>query len=192
MEFRNRENMAEIFLTYSVAPYQPGILCAVSTEKLVYADKNSRQLHWLDCSEPEPKLLGITANTNLSDVQDMCIAESENETLLIVISHDRDELIHAFNSTTGQLKWTVQKKIPSGTFTSYGVAGDGYGRLFVADDTNKCIQMFSALDGQYLGCFMNKGDQGFGNVRRLRWCETTSSLVVAHHDGWKYFISDIH
>ena len=125
-------------------------------------------------------------------MKDMCTIKLENETLLIVISYDRNELIHAFNSSTGQPKWSVQKKIPSGTFNSSGVAGDGNGRFFVADATNKCIQMFSASDGQYLGCFMKPGDQGLGILYRLRWCEATSSLVVAYHDDKKWFISDIH
>ena len=162
IEFRNTENINEILLTYSVAPHQPGVLCAVSPSMLVYENrsKNPRQLHWLDCSEPAPKLLGITANTNLPSVGDMSTAQSENETLLIVLPYDANELIHAYNSTTGQLKWSVQKKITSGTFSSCGVAGDGNGRIFVANWTNHCIQMFSASNGLYLGCFLKKGDQG--------------------------------
>ena len=193
IEFRYTENLNAI-LTYSVGPHYPGALCAVSPSILVYAyrSRNPRQLHWLDCSEAQPKPLGITANTKLPIVQDMCTAKLENETLLIIISLDANEHMHAYNSTTGQLKWSAQKKIPSGTFNSSGVTADGNGRIFVVDDTNKCIQMFSASDGQYLGCFMNKGDQGLRDVIRLRWCVSTSSLVAAHKNGTKYFISDIH
>ena len=166
-----------------MAPHQPGILCAVSPSVFVYEDasKDPRQLHWLDCSEPAPKLLGITANTNLSDVQDICVAKLEKETLLIVISRVRDELIHAFNSITGQLKWSVQKKIPGMKMVSFAVTGDGNCRIFVTNATT--IQMFSALDGQYLGCFMKEGDQGLGLVCGLWWCEATSSLVAGHHDN---------
>ena len=124
IEFRNTENL-NVILTHSVAPHQPGALCAVSQSILVYVDmsKNPRQLRWLDCSEAKPKILGITANTNLSSVQDMCTVKLENETLLIVLPYDANELIHAYNSTTGQLKWSTEKKIPSGTFQSLGVAG---------------------------------------------------------------------
>ena len=160
---------------------------------LVYENRSKNpQLHWLDCSEAKPKPLGITANTNVPFVQDMCTAKLEKEALLIVLPYDANESIQAYNSTTGQLKWSAQKKIPSGTFRSYSVTGDGNGRLFVADYTNNFIQMSSASDGQYLGCFMNKGDQGLGILYRLRWCEATSSLVVAHHVGGTCFISDIH
>ena len=150
-----------------------------------------QQLHWLDCSEGKPKLLGITANTNVNGLLDMCVAESENEKVLIASSYDRNELIHAFNSTTGQLKWRKPKKIPSGTFESSGVAGDSNGRIFVADYTNSCIQMFSASDGQYLGRLLKNGDQGLEHPRRLRWSEATSSLVVGHHNGATSSISDI-
>ena len=192
IEFLNPENMDEILQSFSVAPYQPGIMCAVSSSMLVYEDcsKNPRQLHWLDCSEPEPKLLGITADLNLSYLQDMCTVELENETL-IVLPNNVNEQIQAYNITTGQLKWSVQK-MPNQTWQSYSVAGDGNGHFFVADYTYSGIKMFSASDGQYLGCFMNKGDHGLGDVYRLRWCEATSSLLVAHSNGWTGLISDIH
>ena len=194
IQFRNRENLGESFFNYSVAPHKPGALCSVSPSILVYENisKNPRQLHWLDCSEADPKSLAITADTNFTVVQDVCTAELEKEKLLIVISYDANELIHAYNSTTGELKWSAETRTPTGTFISRGVAGDGNGRLFFADNTNDCIQRFSASDGQYMGCFMKRGDQGLGHVTRLGWNEATSSLVVGHLDGDKYTISDIH
>ena len=193
IEFRNKKNLNKIILTHSVAPHLPGILCSISPSVLVYVDtsKNPRQLHWLDCGEVKPKPLGITANTDFDSVEDMCVAESENETLLIVISYDAYGPIHAYNSINGQLKWSVPKKIPSGLFSSYAVSRGDNGRLYVTDATNNCIQMFSASDGQYLGCFLKQGDQGLRNPHRLRLCETTSSLVVGHHDGTTWSICDI-
>ena len=190
IEFRNKENVSEILLTYSVGSHQPGVLCAVSPSMLIYENRSKNpQLHWLDCGEVKPKPLGITVDTNLPFVQDMCTIKLENEALLIVLPYDANELIQAYNSSTGHLKWSVEKKITSRTFKSYSVTGDRNGRIFVA---NSCILMFSALDGQYLGCFMNKGDKGLGYLRRLRWCEATSSLAAAHHVGGTCFISDIH
>ena len=159
IEFRNKENVNEILLTYSVGSHQPGVLCAVSPSMLVYENRSKNpQLHWLDCSEAKPKPQGIIANTNLPYVQDMCTTKLENEVLLIVLPYDANELIQAYNSTTGQPKWSVQKKITSGTFKSYSVTGDDNGRIFVADRINSCIQMFSASDGQYLGCVVIKRD----------------------------------
>ena len=37
---------------------------------------------------------------------------------------------------------------------SYGVTTDRRGLLFVTDYNDECIQTFSALDGQCLGCLM--------------------------------------
>ena len=179
--------MVEILLRHS-GP----ILSAVSPSMLVYENRSKNpQLHWLDCSEVKPKPLGIIVNTNLPFVQDMCIAKLENESLLIVLPYDANELIQAYNGSKGQLKWSV-KKITSGTFKSYSVTRDNNGRLFVADRTNSCIQMFSALDGQYLGCFVIKRDQGLGILYRLRCSQATSSLAVAHHVSGTCFISDVH
>ena len=193
IEFRNKENLSEILLSISVAPHQPESMCTVSPSVLVYKDTSTRpvQLHWLDCSGTEPKLLGITANVNLNGVQDMCVVQSENEKLLIVISRDKND-IHAYSCSTGQLKYSIEKKIPSGSFVSFGVAGDSNGHLFVSDYTKNCIYMFSVSDGQYVGCFLNNGDQGLEYPRRLRWAQTSSSLVIEHFKDRKWFISDIH
>ena len=190
IEFRNKENLAEIVLTHSVAPHKPGRLCTVSPPVIVYSDtaKNPKQLHWLDCSEAKPKPLGITVNPNLDVVQDMCVAESENETLLIVMARKENVPIQAYNSTSGQLKWSAQK-----SFESFNVEADDNGRLYVADTTYKCIKMFSASDGTYLGSFIKRGDQGLGIPYGLGWCETPRSLVVGHHINLaQWLISDIH
>ena len=184
--------MNEILQTYSVGSHQPGVLCAVSPSMLVYENRSKNpQLHWLDCGEVKPKPLGITVDTNLPFVQDMCTIKLENEVLLIVLPYDANELIQAYNSSTGRLNWSVQKKITIGTFKSYSVTGDDNGRIFVADRTNSCIQMFSASHGEYLRCCVIKRDQGLGILYRLRWSEATSSLAVAHHVSGTCFISDI-
>ena len=59
------------------------------------------------------------------------------------------------------------------------VTTDGQGHLFVCDDYNDCLQMFST-DGSYLGAVLRQGAQGFGRPFRARWSGDTDSLVVAH------------
>ena len=59
------------------------------------------------------------------------------------------------------------------------VTTDGQGHLFVCDDYNDCLQMFST-DGRYLGAVLTQGAQGFGRPLRARWSGDTDSLVVAH------------
>ena len=71
-----------------------------------------------------------------------------------------------------------------------GVTTDGQGHVFVTDENNKCIQIFSA-GGKYVGVLLKEGQQGLGEPRRVRWNDATSSLVVAHKKDRNIFISVI-
>ena len=67
---------------------------------------------------------------------------------------------------------------------AFGVTSDDHGILFVCDEGNKCIQMFSVSDGQYLGSLIKKVDQDFGVPLLARCCKDMSSLIVYDHSGW--------
>ena len=117
-------------------------------------------------------------------MSDMCLVEFGNERLLIVIPSAEDDPVLAYNSTTGNLVWSKEKKLPNKrTFESSGATGDGKNHLLICDD--RSIEMFSVSDGQYLGCFMKKDELGLGIVTRVRLHEATSSLVVAHQEAAK-------
>ena len=166
----------------------------MSQSVLVYENEIGfgERFHWLDCSDIEPKLLGMkTANTN-KITYDMCIAEYGNEKLLIVLPKlFLFNNIYAYDSATGQLKWTAEKKVPSTgkMFNSSGMTTDDLGRILIWDTTNECIQMFSVSDGKYLGCWTKMRDLGLNHVRSLQRCETTSHLVVADEKDDKIFIN---
>ena len=67
------------------------------------------------------------------------------------------------------------------------------GHLFVLDITNKCIQMFAAADGQYLGCFKKLEEEGIGkNVIKLQWYKELSFLLIVYEKDGKILISDVH
>ena len=102
-------------------------------------------------------------------------------------------LIKAYNSTTGQLKWTAEKKVPSTyrTFGGNGLTGDGNGHLFVWEAHNKCIQMFSTLNGQYLGSLMKGVKLGLGSVFCLQYHQSSKSLLVANYKNDRFFIDAI-
>ena len=68
------------------------------------------------------------------------------------------------------------------------MAGDRKGHLFVSDD-NKCIQLFSVSDGQYLGCFIKEGEQGLGVLGKICFSASTSQLVVSHRKDEKIHIA---
>ena len=90
---------------------------------------------------------------------------------MVGVQKDTDELIigiiiykaiHCYNTTTKSLKWSVAGKLPGmkNGLDTKGVTTDGRGHLFVTDgfSGNRCIQMFSISDGQYLGCLIKGGE----------------------------------
>ena len=86
------------------------------------------------------------------------------------------------------LKWSVEGNLPGMQESLYAVSlTDNPQRdyLFVSDGSNgntgnSCIQMFSILDGQYLGCLIKEGEQGLGNPGTIAWHSASHSLAVAH------------
>ena len=175
---------------------QQGILGSVSPSMIVYED-HSRfvRLHWLDCSQAEPKQQEMTSTLDMVKASDMCLVDGEDEKLLVIISLREDELIYACNSTTGKLMWTAVKKVPDTDklFQSLSVTGDDRGHLFVLDVTNKCIQMFAAADGQYIRCFKKLEEDGMDkNVIKLHWCHELSSLFFVYENDGKILICDVH
>ena len=56
------------------------------------------------------------------------------------------------------------------------------GQLLVCDSTkgNNCIQMFRMVDGNYLGCLIENGQEGLRDINHALWCEETKSLAVVH------------
>ena len=70
---------------------------------------------------------------------------------------------------------------------------DGCGHMFVSDGSkgNRCIQMFSVQDGQYLGCLIKEGEEGLGYPSRISWHSAFRALAVAHYEGKTWFLSGI-
>ena len=173
-----------------MAPHKPGLLCQVAPSVLLYENTSaeSREVHSLDCSEDEPAPTGSVVNTNISaEIEDICCTEYENGKLLVIV--DKNEMIHVYSTATGKLKWTIKEKPirEEKKFKPHGVAADGRGHLFVSDEVNKCIQMFSVSDGQHLGRFGLEVEQSIG---RIDWRDSTSSLLVAYNKDNEYCIRD--
>ena len=74
---------------------------------------------------------------------------------------------------------------------AHGVASNGCGCIFVCDWNNECIHMFSVKDGRYMGVVIKEGEQGLRKPREIRWCETTSLLVVFGCRNHKWFVTVI-
>ena len=149
IEFYDINNFTKIHC-HSVAPHEPGRLCAMSESTLLYihCSKNPREIHQLDCRTLPPISPPEYKNLYLSEEMwwDMCFVREENRNLLIVSSAEMNG-IEAYNADTTSLEWKGQLPV----LQRCGVASDGQGHIFVCDEAkeNKCIHMFSASDGKY-------------------------------------------
>ena len=100
--------------------------------------------------------------------------------------------MQTFQLDTGLVKWWkkyIQLPGQNENCKPYCLAADRKGRLFVTDLSNKCIQMFSVSDGQYLGCFIKEGEQGLGVLGKICFSASTSQLVVSHRKDEKIHIA---
>ena len=69
-----------------------------------------------------------------------------------------------------------------------GITADKHGRLFVGDEENKCIHIFS-IDGKFITTLLREGEQGLGELYHICWSEQLSGLIVAHRKDNKTWIS---
>ena len=184
IEFRAATALGLVLHTHSVAPHIPFRLCAATPSTLLYADTSKQQweIHWLDLSELEPKQAAgkcVIHAANNTPTRDLCFTQNGDRQLLIVIYFDG---IVAYNTETDKVEWEVHGTLPGmeQAMDPWGVTTDGRGHLFVGDfkNGNKSIQIFSVLDGHYLGCLMKDVD-AYGAPARIRWCDSKSSLLAA-------------
>ena len=196
IEFRDTNDLSRIIYTHSVAPHRPEHLCTVGSSFLLYEDesKNPCDIHWLDCNGSMPKLLTEKSFTaSLQVLWDMIGVRNSTDEQVVGIQGISG--IHCYSTATKSLKWSVEGKLPEMREALYpvGLATDGRGHLFISDgqQANKCIQMFSVSDGQYLGCLIKKGEQGLGCPNGICWHSASHSLVVAHGVGGFWSLSMI-
>ena len=160
---------------------------------LLYEDrsKNPFKIHWLDCNEAKPELLKEKSfATSLPYITDIIGVQNGVDELFIATSLKNG--IHCYSTATKSLKWRVVGKLPGmcKEMWAEGVATDGHGHLFVSDgwNGNRCTQMFSVADGQYLGCLIKEGEQGLGYPNGICWHSASHSLIVAHRKSAAWFL----
>ena len=175
-------------------PINQNTLCQSSINTLLYVDesKDPHEVRWLDCSTLPPK---AATDTNIIHIEewspaDMCYVQHRNKQLFITTGGSHG--IAAYNTSSNKMEWTYKGEVAKMKMDIFacGATTDGLGYLFVCDTNNKCIQTFST-DGMYLGCLLKKGQKGLGEPRRICWCNSTSSLIVAHKKSSRYHISTI-
>ena len=168
-----------------MAPHEPVLLCTATPSTLMYVDyfKYPQVIHRLDLSDAHPKpTFGKSVIHGELDrepglFRDLCFVKDGDKELLVVV--DEVNGVFAYNTETGKLERKVDAAAPRMKYgmCPVGVTTDERGHLYVSDWKNECIQMFSVSDGLYMG-YLLKYWEIAGNPEAIRWCITSSSLVL--------------
>ena len=172
-------NLDETIKTISVDPHSPGVICTMTSSKILFVDKSKMpcEIHSINVSGRKSAAGKPLIHTQQNGITDMCCVKDGAKQLLVVAA--RDEGLHAYNMRTDRLEWSAKVKLPGmeREMRAYGVTTDGRGHLYVTDHRSQCIQMFSVSNGDYLGYLM-KDDVLLRSTAGIRWNEATSSLVA--------------
>ena len=167
-------------------------MCTKSPHTLLYVDVYRNEIRWCTTGSPVPITCTRATDVRQSAIEDMCIVQHEGRTLIVVA--DNYEGIFAFNAETGEVDWkfysddlSISKEDgedDEGEEEMYAssITADNRGNLFVCDTNNCCIHAFTT-DGEYQGVAFKRGGEGLGKPKRIRWCQTLSSLIIAHQQG---------
>ena len=118
----------------------------------------------------------------------MCYAEFDGKSLLVVACSD--DGVKAYNMDTKELVWSIIGEMPLSEkpLKALGITADKHGRLFVRDEENKCIHIFS-IDGKFVTTLLREGEQGLGELNNICWSKELSGLIVVHRKDDKTWIS---
>ena len=170
-------------------------MCTESSHVLLNVDVYRNEIRWCTTGSPVPLTFTRATEVRQSDIKDICIVQHEGRTLIVVA--DYYDGIFGFNAETGEVDWkfysdelsiskeeTKDGEDGTGEDEMYAssVTADNRGNLFVCDTNNCCIHAFTT-DGEYQGVAFKRGDEGLGKPKRIRWCQTLSSLIIAHQQG---------
>ena len=133
-------------------------------------------------SETGSTFRGVTS-TKEKYIEDICCVEDSDEPLIIT-TPSLERRLCAYNASVNKREWIIK-----GT-NAQGVTTDGRGLVFVCDADRGCVQVYST-DGRCLGVLISEGDGGLGKPMKIRWCESTASVVIAHLRSSIWHISSV-
>ena len=211
IEFRDAGDLSRVLHSHQVARGQPGRMCTVAPSTLLYEYRGitPSQVYALDCSSGKPMDIGQVRVTRVTapplegvreprgtDIRDMVVVEdTDRQRALLVISDDLSN-VHAYDLETGAVAWRLRWRLPGmgARCEGAGLASDaGRGLLYLCDraEGNRCIQVVSVSDGQYLGCLEVVEDQWVGACSEITWCEEARALVVINWRRGRDYITTI-
>ena len=186
--------------------HEPGPMSTKFPHTLLYVDVYQNEIRWCSTDGKIDKLLTCKNVTDVkfSEITDMCVVEHLGKTLVVIA--DCYEGLFAFNAETNQKEWSVGAKDLTSKpgeeeitevvesdeeageedeeegMYACGITSDDRGYLFVCDTNSDCIHTFT-IYGEYQGVALKLREQGLGKPKRIRWCQTLSSLIIAHQEN---------
>ena len=143
----------------------------------------------IDCSSFPPNEVTVAHGNKLdrSWSSICCIKKQGRE---FIVKDDQDSAISAYDVTSGELEWTLSDYPESAeTFVRFGsTTSDDNGHIFVFDTTSKHIYAVS-VEGKYLCCLLKEGEEGIGEIKKIKWSKAESCLMVAHCKNMRTHIS---
>ena len=92
---------------------------------------------------------------------------------------------------TPGILWATDPSVfqPNASKVLTSLTTNGRGLLLAVDLERSCVQMFSAVNGHYLGYLIRESDFGIGHPIYVKWCENTSTLILVHLKGLEHNVS---
>ena len=154
---------------------------------MLAVDLSNRELivHTLHCRGDAPELMKETFRAHFYYTQEMCYVPAERKPLLVAAcaAHHR-----AYNAINNSNEWKIE--LPFNLPCLPSVTTDGCNYVLARNDDG--INALSTVKGCNLGCLVKSGDKEFGKPMLVRWCTSTSCLVVGHSLNDKIHISTIY
>ena len=187
IDFHNIDKLDEVILSHSVAPSAPGHMCTMAPSILVYLDfsDDKREVKWLCCSADVPSVIKRENDIHLEDqnIATMtCVKDGDTE---LIVTADPYGQVSVFDATAGGTATTPEEMRG---INAVAATTDGKGHLFVYDKNISSIIVFNG-NCQKLYVF-NVEELGIGDLKCMRWCEKTISLIIKHAFRLKKMCSD--
>ena len=184
IEFLDVTNLEKCLQFYHKENHAPGRLVSISPSEILYEDMNSNNLlHRLDCSTSSPVCVDMTNLIKAGKVQEFCYLNG-----ILVFVCEGCPGIYA-QTLSGESLWNFEQVV-IGRYTynmkCISVTMDDNGHVFVVDTNHDCIRLFT-IDGEYRSCLVRKGQHSIKDMKMIRYCKKTSSVIIDH---WESVYSD--
>ena len=182
IEFRDVQNLEQMVYILVAHPHHPCTMCTTSQSTLLF--EASGEIKSVDCSPTPPTISSFLSLPQDYAIRDLCYVMEGDCTYVAVVNFTGGLMV--YNVDGGKLEWEAPKKLPDMTtdMEAWAVTTDGFGRLFVVDHLNRCVQMFS-INCTYIGALKSVE---FQKVLNIQWCTKSASLLLHYELSDKQYL----